>query len=194
MKKLLAAIAILAVALTTYGQGRVNFANGSTTAITNGTTGTTISGAGNFYFGLYVGSASGSPAESSLQLVLLATNTALAGRLSGGNPAPLPSPYDVAGAYPLTFQIRGWSAAGGLSYEAALTAQQSNPAILAGKSALGQVTPTFSPTGAAALFGDPTVTPGTVGGFTLTAPVPEPSSIALGLLGLGAVALIRRRK
>lgn len=186
MKKLLAALALLAVVTVSYGQGRVNFSNGSTTPITT-QDGQQISGAGTYYFGLYVGTA-GTP-ESGLSLVLLATNTALAGRLSGGNPAPLPAPWDTGtapNAYPLTFQIRGWTAASGLSYEAALASGSG----LAGKSTIGTVTPTFSPTGAAALFG---TTGTTVGGFTLT-PVPEPSSIALGLLGLGAVALFRRRK
>jgi len=193
MKKLLAAIAILAVAVTTYGQGRVNFSNGSTTAITtNNLAGTTgqISGAGNFYFGLYMGP-SGST-EGSLQLVILATNTALAGRLSGGNPAPLPGGYgDGSIATPLVYQIRGWSSFAGLSYEAAQSYNGSAGVAYTGKSALGSVTPTTSPTAAAVLFGTGA---GNVGGFELAPPVPEPSSIALGLLGLGAVALIRRRK
>jgi len=191
MKKLLLAIALLAAVVTAYGQGRVNFSNGSTTAITtNDNSGGVgqISGAGNYYFGLYLGPSGSS--ESSLTLVLLATNTALSGRLSGGNPAPLPAPW-ASGAspdptYPLTFQIRGWSASAGLSYEAA----QSAAGAFAGKSALGSVSPTSTPTAAAALFGTGA---GQVGGFVLT-PVPEPSTIALGLLGLGAVALFRRRK
>lgn len=189
MKKLLCSLALLAAAVVAHGQGRVGFANGSTTGITNGNTGALISGAGGFYFGLYVGPI-GTP-EAGLQLNILATNTAIAGRLTGGSPAPMAAPHADGTSYPLVFQIRGWSAAGGLSYEEALIAQGSNPNILLGKSVLGQVAPTFSPTAAAPLFG----TSGTlVHGFTVNSVIPEPSSIALGLLGLGAIALFRRRK
>ena len=185
MKKLILSCAILIAVVTAYGQGRVNFSNGSTTGIINANTGANISGAGSFYFGLYLG-----PDNNNLSLALLATNTALAGRLSGGNPAPLPQPTYSAGTT-YAFQIRGWSASGGdLTYEAALNRAFGDTAILVGQSAFGSVTPTASPTGATALFGTGA---GQVGGFTL-APVPEPSSIALGLLGLGAIALFRRRK
>ena len=188
MKKLLCSIALLAAVVVANGQGRVAFANGSTTGITNALTGSLISGAGNFYFGLYVGPVG--TLEENLQLNILATNTAIAGRLTGGNPAPLAAPFNDAGV-PLVFQIRGWSAAGGLSYESALAAAAGNPAILVGRSILGQASSTAAPTGAAALFG----TSGTLAhGFTLAPSVPEPSSIALGLLGLGAIALFRRRK
>jgi len=189
MKKLLAALALLAIVTSGYSQGRVNFSNGSTTPITLSDTGAPISGAGTYTFGLYVGT-SGTP-ESSLVLAITGANTALAGRMSGGNPAPLSAPWDTGtapNAYPLTFQIRGWSTAAG-SYDAALAS--GNSSWYAGKSALGTVTPTFSPVGAAALYG--TTGGGLVPGFALN-PVPEPSSIALGLLGLGAVALFRRRK
>jgi hypothetical protein len=185
MKKLLLAIALLAAVVTTYGQGRVNFSNGSTTAIStnDGVNSGLISGAGNFYFGLYVGPQGTAP--SALTLTLLATNTSIAGRLTGGNPAPMPAPY--ADGSTLTFQIRGWSSEGGiLSYEA----RRDSGTGWYGQSTVGTVTPTFSPTGAAALFG---TAANNVAGFALT-PVPEPSSIALGLLGLGAIALFRRRK
>jgi len=188
MKKLLAAIALLAIVTSGYSQGRVNFSNGAATPITLSDTGAPISGAGTYTFGLYVGTAG--TAENSLVLAITGANTALAGRMSGGNPAPLTAPWDTGTApntYPLTFQIRGWSTAAG-SYNAALASGRTD--WYTGKSALGTVTPTFSPTGAAALFG---AGAGNVGGFALS-PVPEPSSIALGLLGLGAVALFRRRK
>jgi hypothetical protein len=187
MKKLLFSLALILAAVSAYGQGRVAFINGSSTGITNGLTGQPISGAGNYYFGLYVGPV-GTPVGS-LTLNLLATNTALAGRLNGGSPAALAAPHADGSSYPLVFQIRGWSAAGGLSYEEAVLASQGNPNILLGVSAVGQVTPTFSPTAQAPLFG---TSAGQVGGFVLG--IPEPSSIALGLLGLGAIALFRRRK
>ena len=187
MKKLICSFILLAAVLGVHGQGRIAFANGSTTPITNASTGLVISGANNFYFGLYVGSV-GTPAGG-LVLNILATNTAIAGRLTGGNPAPVAAPFADGSA--IAFQIRGWSAAGGLTYEEAVIAQQSNPNILLGVSILGQVTPTLTPTAAASIFG--TTGGGLVPGFTLNA-VPEPSSIALGVLGLGAIALFRRKK
>lgn len=190
MKKLILSCALMVAALVSHGQGRVNFANTSGTVVTadntaNGGSIANISGAGNYYFGLYLG-----PDNNNLSLALLATNTAIAGRFNGGNPAPLPSPTYSAGTT-YAFQVRGWSSSGGdLSYEAAVIRAAGSPTMLVGVSGFGTVTPTASPGTPGALFG---AGPGQVGGFVL-APVPEPSSIALGLLGLGAIALFRRRK
>ncbi len=182
-------LSLLLVALIHgFGQGRVNFANTSA-PIFNNCTDQMISGAGNFYFGLYLG-----PDNNNLSLAILATNTAIAGRFNGGNPAPLPSPTYSAGTT-YAFQVRGWSAAGGdLTYEAAVArAFGGDPNILVGQSAIGFVTPTASPSTPGALFG---TRPGQVGGFAIGC-MPEPSTYAL--LGLGAAALWtvgknRRRK
>lgn len=173
----------------------VDFANSSTTLIrTNQPGGASggIAGAQQYRIGLYVGTV-GSPA-SSLTLVGLGTNAPLAGRFNA-NPSggffTLPSPY--ASGNQLAFQVRAWSLASGTSYEAALA----SGAGWLGTSTLGVTT-----------LGGGTVLPGSlfsatpvvdangnlpVTGFDLQ-PVPEPSSIALGLLGLGAIALFRRRK
>jgi hypothetical protein len=192
MKKLLLLCVSMLAVVTAYGQNRVALANTSTTLITqtNQQTGATgnISGAGNFRFGLYVGDVG--TAEGSLQLVGLGTNTALAGRFSGGNPFAISAP--LGDGRQLTFQVRGWSLAAGSTYEQAAAAAVNNADvnIFFGVSSLGTVTPTASPNPAAALFGTGA---GQIGGFQLTN-VPEPSSIALGLLGLGAIALFRRRK
>jgi hypothetical protein len=192
MKKILLACTALLAAVGAYGQGQVAFANTSTTLLSTNVGGNsgTATGAGNYRVGLYVGSV-GTP-EASLTIVGLATNNALAGRFSGGNPFLLPSPT-YPGGTPLDFQVRAWSLAGGVTYAEALVAQAANPAILAGVSALGQVTPTASPNPPAALFG--TGAGQLSSGIVMTPGViPEPSSIALGLLGLGAIALFRRRK
>jgi len=187
MKRLLLACSVLLTAVGAFAQGQINFANTSTTLITTTSGGTTasISGAGNYTIGFYAGPAGS--AESALTLAGTALNGALAGRFSGGNPYPLPSPTYPAGTT-IAFQVRAWSTAAGSSYEAALAS--GNAGNFAGKSAVGSVSPTAPPATVPGIFG---VGAGQVGGFTLT-PVPEPSSIALGLLGLGAVALFRRRK
>jgi len=97
---------------------------------------------------------------------------------------------DVAGTAPggfATFIVRAWDNAGGTvnSWSAAL-----------GRADLGhgQSAP-FSPTGALGSLGGGLLTPGNLIGmpsFNLIL-VPEPSLIALGALGLGAL-LLRRRK
>lgn len=193
MKKLLLTVALSATFVTAYGQGRVAFANTSTTLITtNNFQGTALgntTGPGQYTFGLYLGTL-GTP-ENALVLNITGTNTAGAGRFTGGSPAPLNAPF-AGGGTPLTFQIRAWSTFAGASYEQAYAAALlGNLSIYLGKSGIGFVSPTLSPTTQPPLFGTDA---GQLATGFLLAPVPEPSSIALGLLGLGAVALFRRRK
>lgn len=90
------------------------------------------------------------------------------------------------------FQVRVWEASFGSSYDAAIAAG-TNPAL--GRAALVGVSQILRVD-----TGDPTtVPPGTPGslkgisGITLSV-VPEPSVIGLGLLGAGALLLLRRRK
>jgi hypothetical protein len=174
-----------------FGQGRVAFANTANTLIfTNdyGQAGPISAGGGQFFFGLYLGTI-GTPVQS-LTLNLLATNSSsLPGRLSGGSPVALKAPYDDGSNYPLVFQVRGWSSQGStiLSYEQAIFLADGNT-IFFGESALGTVTPTFSPIGPAALFG---TNPGQVDGFTMITFVPEPSTSALLVSALTAVGLSR---
>ena len=86
-------------------------------------------------------------------------------------------------------QIRAWNGAFS-TYEAAYAASLIDGVTQVGKSSIFNVVTGapngVPPTSAAAL------TPMTR--FLVAPSVPEPSSIALGLLGLGAVALFRRRK
>ena len=95
-------------------------------------------------------------------------------------------PGTTAGAMG-TFQLRAWDNLGGTvtTWDAALA----NPASAHGSSAL--FTPTF-PLGG--LTSPPTTPPGLQGlqSFNL-AVVPEPGVIALGVLGLGALLLLRRK-
>jgi hypothetical protein len=198
MKKLLLLAALTGSILASYGQGTVVFNNNASPAFnlwTNNavrTASNLMSGASAYRIGLYAAPSSGA-AEGSLTLVGLATNAPLAGKFNGGSAFVLPNGYAVSS--PLTFQIRAWSFAGGLSYEEALTASLSNPLDIAlgvsllGTTAGGGTTP-GGPVPAGSLFG---TNPGQVGAFEIR-PIPEPSSIALGLLGLGAIALFRRKK
>lgn len=195
MKKLLLLAAFLATSASMFAQGQVAFANTASTTFrvwTNNAAGTAsnlTSGANAYKFGLYAAQGASQPSNS-LSLVALGTNIApLPGFFSGGTVA-LPAPF--AAGDTITFQIKGWTFSAGNSYDAAVAAGQINPlGVALGFSGIGQTILTAAPAPPAPLFG---TAPGLLSsGFELK-PVPEPSSIALGLLGLGAIALFRRRK
>jgi len=202
MKKLLLLAALLGTAASAFAQGQVSFRNNASTSFyiyTNNVFGTLTGqdpntrlmnyGANTIRIGLYASPTTGATAGS-LTLVGLATNTAaLPGRFLGPSPYILPAGY--ASGTTITFQIRAWSIAGGTSYEEATAASLLDPLNIAyGVSTLGTMTPNANPAPPAALFG---TDPGLVQGFEIR-PIPEPSSIALGLLGLGAIAMFRRKK
>ena len=203
MKKLLLLAVLAVTAVSAMAQGRVTFRNGASTSYyiwTNTASGSLngvetsnrlMSGTSAYRIGLYASPTTGA-AEGSLTLIGLATNSAaLPGRFLGPAPYTIMAPGYVAGS-PITFQIRAWSFAAGLTYEEARTASQLDPFNVAlGVSAIGTTTPTPAPSPAGELWG--TTLGQLTGGFEIK-PVPEPSSIALGLLGLGAIALFRRKK
>jgi hypothetical protein len=194
MKKLLLLAALLGTTASVLAQGTVAFSNlglANTYKISTNNLGATgfMQGANAFRIGLYAGAA-GTPA-SGLTLVGLATNqanAALAGQFTGGNPFTV---NGLGGAgTTIAFQLRGWSFASGLSYEEAAAAA---PGALLGVSGLGSTTLGGGTTPPGALW--TATNPNGITGFTVSGGiVPEPSSIALGLLGLGAIALFRRRK
>jgi len=190
MKKLLLLAAFLGVAGSALAQGTISFANTGNNAFrlwTNNATGTAsnlLSSANKIRIGLY-----GSTTGGSLDLIAYTTNGA-GGFFSAGSPYLLPNGY--AEGATLTFQLRAWSFAGGLSYEEAGIASNLSPLEIAlGTSAIGTTTLGGGTVLAGALF----ATSGNAlhQGFEIK-PAPEPSSIALGLLGLGAIAMFRRKK
>jgi hypothetical protein len=88
------------------------------------------------------------------------------------------------------FQVRAWETAFGTSYEAARdnTQPQGDRLALVGTSNIVKAGPLgFEPRG------PPTLVGAGLKGFVLV-PVPEPSVIGLGMLGIGALLLLRRRK
>ena len=179
-------------------QGNVAFANQTTTAISDLNTGQKMAApAGTFMFGLYVGPVD-SPAD---QLTLVGTglnpnwpaNSGFDGFFQVGNPFVLPSGYP-AGTQ-IAFQVRAWPAGADTSFESAFAnAAWVGPGNgIYGESALGFVTPTAPPNGAAQLFGSG---PGQVPGFYLPSPefTPEPSSLALGTAGAVVIWFLRPRE
>jgi len=202
MKKLIIS-ALLALPVGLFAQGQINFAN-STSPDSRFSTNSTatpppgqaanavgnLSGLNTYIIGLYSAPA-GTVDESLFVLRITATNKtgAAAGLFNGGGPAKPPGfPAGTSVAFPLR-ALQGLAGSG--SYEVATA-----PGQYRGKTAIGFVTAGDAISGPAGiLFGN---SAGQVLGAVLTPNpgviVPEPSSIALGLLGLGAIALFRRRK
>jgi MYXO-CTERM domain-containing protein len=182
MKKVLLIAAILVSAVGAFAQGTVNFATAATGVnapardTTSGSPGVLASGSA-YAAQLYVGPAGAAATSLTTNGVsgTIATfgTGGLAGYVTGGSR----SIEGFAGGTTITAQVRAWATATGSSWETATTR---------GESITVQVT----------LASGNNQPPNLVGlqAYSISPVVPEPSSIALGLLGLGAVALIRRRK
>jgi len=187
MKKLLLLSGLMIAALGASAQGTLVFANfalasGVDAPVTNAMVSPSVRAAGSaFNAQLYVGAA------GTANAALLNTNgvsgTPSAFQSGGGAGYFLGGSRDIAGFAPgsvITVQVRAWATAAGASWEAAGPNAR-------GESNLIQVPLGGGTTPPSNLIG---LQGFNVGGVI----VPEPSSIALGLLGLGAIALFRRRK
>jgi hypothetical protein len=185
MKKAILTVSSLLVAVGVYAQGTVNFNNRVPAA---GINAPVSSPAGNvagpdWVAQLYAGPAGA--AEGALTAIgspVAFRTGALAGYFSGGAQTITGIP---AGG-PAAYQIRAWNTTVGATWDAA------NAAGLGGIGKSGVL--------ALAKTGDPTAAPpgipvDLVGltGFTVTAVIPEPSIMALGVIG-GLALLLRRRK
>jgi hypothetical protein len=179
IKSLLLAAATFAFAIQGFSQGTINFANNSGTRLIDGATGANAA-AGSYTVGLYYGS----PGSSEGELTLAGTGSispiaALAGIYTGGTVTI----DGVTAGNPVVVQVRAWEPAFG-SYEEQLAANSG----WAGASDIITVT-----------LGGGTTAPASLPNAGLTSfttvPVPEPSTIAFGILGgIGAMVLLRRRK
>jgi len=198
MERLLLLAVLLGMTVSAFAQGTIRFANTGSPAgydfrlWTNNVTFTAsnlMSGAGRYRIGLYGSTDAGAPA-SSLTLIATVLNSPAAGIFSGGDPFVLPNGY--AASTPFRFQLRAWTSTAGATYEEAIAALALDPLNVAcGVSGLGLVTLGGGTVQQAALFG---TSPGQLSSGFRIAHIPEPSSLALGLLGLGAMALFRRKK
>lgn len=186
MKKLLIASLVLVASIVANAQGTFTMNNSSATRITNALT---SMGASVNVAVYYSANTNLIAIQDDSSLVIAAnsrTNTLASGQFVGGTRF-IP---DIAGpGNPAAFQVRAWSGAF-TTYEDALAAAQVDGVTLVGKSVIFHM-PTLGGglTAAQSIFGA-----NKLNAFTVAPSVPEPSSIALGLLGLGAIALFRRRK
>jgi hypothetical protein len=190
MKKLLltSALAVLAT-LSSFGQGSVNFANTSTQPVR------TRSGAavptalqGGTYIAELLYAADGTPAtDATFGLVgtrvggTVGFATPQAGVFNGGGRTV--TSITPPGGFGL-FQVRVWDTRAGATFEEAMTSTQHE----LGYSSILRVDTADS-------TAVPLPTPAALGmtSFQLSI-VPEPSAIALGLLGVGTLLMLRRRK
>ena len=184
MKKALLTLAIALAAIAAQAQGTINFQTriGSIDAKVFQADGTTALAGTGYSIQLFAGPAGA--AESAL----VAVGSPIVGFRTGGAagyPSVTSTTVTVPGVAPgqrATFQVRAWDNAGGTitSWEAA---------SLKGASTV------FSPTaglgGPDPLGGPPIVTPDLVGLTSFS--IPEPSTIALGVLGAAALLLRRRQ-
>lgn len=189
MKRLITGLVLtFGMCLYVGAQGQITFqtfGGGVVAPVTNALTGAQVTGA-NYFAGLFYGPAG--TAETALRQAGASATFNPVGYVtsSTGGGVRLTDPTWLDANQSGLFQVRAWSAVLGNDYAAALTTWLggSNPTAVLGKSNIIPQTPTASPSPAPVLTG--------LTAFNLV-PVPEPSVIALGALGLVAV-LWRRRK
>jgi|ERR1044071_1766640 hypothetical protein len=191
MKKLITILSgVVLVNLSMMAQGTISFRNiaaGFNQPIKD-VNGVNIAAGAAYTIELLAGTTAGSVAPLSTPIV---TSTWVGSGWFGVGDADKVMPGFAGGSFPF-LQVRVWNNSGGVnSYAAALAAGQAyEPSavwqLVAGGGISGLGNPSAVPaTLAPALFG--------FTGFTLV-PVPEPSTIALGVLGIGALLLRRYRK
>jgi hypothetical protein len=187
LKTTIAALAGIFLAISSYGQGTVIFNNSGSSAVTDSSTGAKVAqgvAIAGLYFNADLGAVPNTDiANDGWTLVTTTPITttpiaSLAGVFAGGTVTI----DGYASGANLLFQVRAWSV-GFNSYAEAFNA----PGTQVGA----------SNTGALALGGGSNPSP-SVGNFMTSfeiAPVPEPSTVVLGLLGgFGALVALRRRK
>lgn len=200
MKKLILTACAIVAAASVHAQGTVAFANAGASAVTNITTQARIPVGTAFHVALYyLADQAATPTTSDFDQrgIVLAGDAVFpqfAGIFNGGTKtAPTATPGALG-----WFQVRAWEYLyGGTTLDSYGHALAYNGPVVGGRSPLAGTSNVIKVD-----TGDPTtVPPGTAGSLTgsglqgfYVVPVPEPTTIGLGLLGLGALLALRRRK
>lgn len=195
MKKtnLIVALALGLVSAQVYGQGTVTFGNNSASAITNAFTMQRVIAGTTFRVALYYLPDGPEPSRDEMLLTGLSVGAnapiaPAAGLYAAGTRT---TPVTTPGAGFAWFQVRCWETAFGTSYEAAVAnaVPQNGRLAIAGTSNIIRVK-----------TGDPVnnIAPGALTAFGLqtflVTQVPEPTTIGLAAMGIGALLLLRRKK
>lgn len=188
MKKLSLVVAFIMAGVVGFAQGTVNFSNtgsaiGGTGAPVTDVDGTTRLAGTGFLAQLYAGpDAASLVAVPGVAVFRTGAGAGFVNAVYGTFTDSSRAVGNVAPGANATIVMRAWDAAAGATYEAALGA--------GGK--VGSSTPFTVALGGA---GSPPSLPANLVGLTSfsLSVIPEPSTIALGLLGLAALALRRRK-
>lgn len=199
MKKLVVIALGVVMASSAFAQGYLQFQNGtagSTHVYTN-----TVAGrgkvpltAGLLNYGLFIGA--GTVASNSLTLgkdnstgafLVAGNSTTVIGRFNTATADAIKQVQGIPGGTTVTIQIRAWSASYGNDWVTASTAV----GAWWGASAINSTFVTGNASPGVAVMGTGATQ---VLGFDVFQNVPEPSTIALGALGLLGAFMIRRRK
>lgn len=190
MKRLLLTLALVATTTLAFGQGSIAFLNPPTVIhrMKDGTGNVPVNINSSLTYGLFIGATADSVSDTAVSPTATGSTTA-AGRMAG-----VPALYLIPGteAGQVVFaRVRAWDSSFGANWRAASAAAGK----YYGETDVRQLEPLGPASG-----------PGTViwQGATGTSPnrffamqialVPEPSTIALAVLGLGGLLLFRRRK
>lgn len=186
MKKLILLSTVVATAISSYGQGTVLFQNPGQ-PIVNSETGANVD-RNSFKVSLYaLPDSATAPTTADFNNALVFTASLAANGIFAIGPGVRIESVTPPGGF-AWLQVRAWETAFGADYAAASTVIGA---------LVGTSTPFRCDTG------DPTTTPagtpvGIVAGgfksFQVFPVVPEPTAIGLGLLGLGSLLFLRRRK
>jgi hypothetical protein len=195
MKKtnLIVALAMGLVSAQVYGQGTVTFGNNSASAITNAFTMARVVAGTTFRVALYYLPDGPEPSRDEMLLTGLSVGAnapiaPAAGLYAAGTRT---TPVTTPGAGFAWFQVRCWETAFGTSYEAAVA----NPVTQNGRLAIAGTSNIIR-----VKTGDPVnnIAPGALTAFGLqtflVTQVPEPTTIGLAAMGIGALLLLRRKK
>lgn len=189
MKTKILSTLVLAIALTGYGQGTINFQNSSTPPnaaqriTTNGVAGGYMSIVPNqFQFALYYGASASSLTSVSSSFL---NSTATAGIIAGNSSLVLTG---FGPGQTVFFQVFGWS------FGQTLAQAQTTPGSYWGSSTIASVAAgnAQNPAGTQIFFNASNANQ--ITGFTLNQVVPEPSTMVLAGLGAASLLLFRRRK
>lgn len=178
MKKVIIALASLMVAAAAYAQGTVNFNNRITGVVDARVLLPDGTGAGTGFTAELLGGPAGTPVAQLTPLSPTTTfRTTSAAAMGYVNGVTVDVPGVAAGAQ-ATIVMRAFN---GATFASSTLTGQSAPITIG----LGGTPPGGAPLPPASLTG--------LQGFTLSGTVPEPSTLALGVLGIAALALRRRK-